>query len=279
MSHQARKTALNIIRLVVVLFLLAITMFPVFWIFVTAFKPDAEVLIQPPTVFPQNPTLEHIEAIFGPEGSYPYLVNSVIATVGSTILVLLITAPLAYVLARHRFVGNAGAGLSLSVLAARFIPGFMIVIPLFLIFRSWGLLDSVPGLILVYTVMNLPLVLWILLPALRAIPHDIFEAAEVDGASVWRGFISVGLPLMKPAMATAATLSMIFAWNEFFTALIFTQTKAQTAPLMISKFLSDFGVQYGFLAANALVVALPMIILGIVAQRHLVRGMTAGAVK
>lgn len=278
-GRQQRKIVLSSVRLVVIVMMLAVTLIPLLWIIVTAFKPNSEVLTQPIQILPRSWTLENIQGLFSTNGSLPYILNSLQATIGSTIAVIVIATPAAYALARHRFLGNAGGGFGLSILAARFIPGFVLVIPLFLMFVQLQLIDTVFGLIVVYTVMNLPLAVWVILPSARQLPTEIIEAASVDGASTTRTFFTVSLPLLRPAIATAATLSLIFAWNEFFTALIFTQTKAQTAPILLSSFFGDSGVDWGGLAATALVVALPMVVLGIVAQRHLVRGLTAGSVK
>lgn len=278
-NQRQRQLALRIARSAAITVLLVVTCVPLFWVVVTAFKPNPEVLIKPVQVLPRTWTLDNIAALFTDNGSLNYLLNSTVATLGSTVLVILVATPAAYAIGRYHFPARIGEGMSLSVLAARFIPAFMLIIPVFLIFKNLQLLDTVQGLVLAYTVMNLPLAIWVILPAATQLPNELMEAAAVDGASITRTFFQVGLPLLRPAIATAATLSMIFAWNEFFTALIFTHRNAQTAPLLISKFIGDFGVLWGSLAANALIVALPMIFLGVVAQRHLVRGLTAGAVK
>ncbi|MBW9122333.1 carbohydrate ABC transporter permease [Microbacterium trichothecenolyticum] len=267
------------IRATVIVLMLFGTLAPLTWIFITAFVPNDAVTTLPVTIIPKEWTLDNVAQLFSPEGALPYIQNSLMATLGSTIAVIAIATPAAYAIARHRFFANAGGGFSLGILAARFVPGFMIVIPLFLMFRNLDLLDSIPGLIIVYTVMNLPLTVWVILPSARQLPPEIMEAAAVDGAGTWTTFFRISLPLLRPAIATAATLAMIFSWNEFFTALIFTQLRAQTAPILLSSFFSDASVQWGGLAATALAVALPMIVLGILAQRHLVRGLTAGSVK
>lgn len=251
-----------------------------FWIALTSIKGDREATLQPPTVLPQSPTFEHYALLFtGTDSSVSYLWHSFLATILSTLLIIVIATPAAYAIARHRFIGNSGTLVSLVILATRFVPPFMVILPLFVFFKNLQLLDTVTSLVLTYTVINLPVVVWVLIPAVHQIPKEIFEAATVDGSSTLRTFVYVGLPMLRGAVATGATLSMIFAWNEFFAALVFTQTKAATVPLLIAKFTSDFGIQYGSLAANAMVAAGPVILLGILAQRHLVRGLTAGAVK
>lgn len=278
-TAKARKSVLAVVRSFVIVTMLVITLIPLLWIFVTAFKPNSEALSIPVRILPNNWTLEHVADLLAPDASLPFILNSLQATIGSTIAVLIVATPAAYALGRHRFFRDLGGAFSIGILAARFIPGFVLIIPLFIMFAGLQLLDSVAGLIIVYTVMNLPLAVWVIMPAAAQIPREIVEAASVDGASTTRTFLTVGLPLLRPAIATAGTLSLIFAWNEFFTALIFTQDRAQTAPILLSSFFGDSTIDWGGLAANALVVVVPMIVLGIVAQRHLVRGLTAGSVK
>lgn len=277
---RGRATSIRIARIVAVAVLLAVTMLPLFWMLSTSFKTNSEATADPPTVIPRTPTLANYAEMFsGGVDSVPYLLNSFQATIYSTILVILISVPVAYAIGRHRFVANTGGILGLLILSTRFIPPFMIILPLFIFYRDLRLLDTIAALTLTYTIVNLPIVVWILIPAARQIPDGILEAATVDGASTFRTFFFIGLPMLRGAIATAATLSMIFAWNEFFAALVFTQTKSGTMPVLLATFTSSFGVEYGSIAANAVVAAIPVIILGVLAQRHLVRGLTAGAVK
>lgn len=277
---SGRVRVIRVIRMVVVAVLLAATLLPLFWMLSTSFKTNVEATADPPTVIPRTPTLDNYAEMFaGGVDSVPYLFNSLQATIYSTVLVILISVPVAYAIGRHRFFANSGGILGILILSTRFIPPFMIILPLFLFYRDLRLLDTIISLTLTYTLVNLPVVVWILIPAARAIPNEIIEAATVDGASTFRSFFSVGIPMLRGAIATAATLSMIFAWNEFFAALVFTQTKAATMPILLATFTSSFGVEYGSIAANAVVAAIPVIVLGVLAQRHLVRGLTAGAVK
>jgi ABC-type glycerol-3-phosphate transport system permease component len=286
---RRHRSPLYWVRVVVVFGLLAITLIPLFWVLVTSFKPNLEATAEPPTILPQSPTLHNYAGVFTSsyaaggfsiqESSVSYLEHSLLATVFSTLLVIVLATPAAYAIARHRFRGNLGVPFSYGILAARFVPPFMIILPLFVFYKNLGLLDTIPALVLTYTMVNMPLVVWVIIPSVRQIPKEIFEAATVDGASVVRTFLLVAVPMLRGAMATGATLSLIFAWNEFFAALIFTQVNAATMPLLIAKFTSSFGTQYGALAANACIAIVPVIVLGILAQRHLVRGLTAGAVK
>jgi len=279
MNKTAVRSITGASRAIVMVLLLSVTLFPLFWIVSTAFRPDSETLVNPPMFLPHTVTTEQFVNLFADDDTWKFIKNSLIATVASTVLVLAVAAPASYALARHRFPADAGRAIIMFMLAFRFIPGFVFVIPLFLSFRDLHLLDNVWALVLMYTVMNLPLSVWIMMPTIQSIPMEINEAAAIDGASVWQTFTRVVLPLMGPALATAGTLSMIFAWNEFFVALIFTQNNAVTLPVLMSTYIGDFGIQWGRIAATALVAVAPIVLLGLLAQRALVRGMTAGAVK
>ncbi|HEY4224768.1 MAG TPA: carbohydrate ABC transporter permease [Pseudolysinimonas sp.] len=276
---KAGRIAAGGVRLVVFLILLFMTLLPFVWMLSTAFKDNSEILVFPPRLLPSQPTLEHFQYIF--TGGYvaPFFINSAIATVSSTILTLLFAVPAAYALASHRFIGDSGRHIGLGFLLLRFLPPFAIVIPLFVLFRSVGLIDSVVSLILVYTAFHLPLAIYIVQPAVRSIPGEISEAASVDGAGPVRTFTSVVLPLLRPSIATAAAFCVIFSWNEFFFALILTTSKAKTFPVLISSFVTDSGPEWGTIAATSLVAIAPIVVLCVILQKQLLSGLTSGAIR
>jgi ABC-type glycerol-3-phosphate transport system permease component len=271
--------AIVVVRALVVLGLLLATLFPLVWIVMTAFKPNAEALSSPVQFLPTNPTLANFARIFSADGTYSFFVNSLIATSVSTVLTLLLAIPAAYALGVHRFPRDAGRPLSLGFLLLRFLPPFAVVIPLFLMLRSAGLIDTVGALIIVYTVFHLPLAIWVVQPAVEQIPREVLEAASVDGASPLRTMLSIAVPLLRPSVATAATLVSIFSWNEFFFALIFTNNEARTYPVLISSFVTDSGPEWGTIAATSLVAVLPIVICCLFLQRYLVQGLSSGSVR
>ncbi|MBF8194434.1 carbohydrate ABC transporter permease [Nonomuraea sp. K274] len=275
----AGRIVLGGLRLAAILVLLFTTLLPFAWMLSTAFKQNSEILVYPPRLLPTSPTLDHFKTVFLSGTVGPFFLNSLMATVFSTALTLVIATPAAYALAAHRFPRDAGRHIGLGFLLLRFLPPFAIVIPLFVLMRSVGLIDTVASLVIVYTAFHLPLAIWMIQPAAGQIPRAISEAASVDGAGPLRTFWNVVLPLLRPSIATAAAFCTIFSWNEFFFALILTTTKAKTFPVLVSSFVTDSGPQWGTIAATSLVAILPIIVLCVFLQRHLVSGLTAGAVR
>ncbi|GAA1742880.1 carbohydrate ABC transporter permease [Luedemannella helvata] len=262
-----------------ILLLSAMVLLPFVWMVSTAFKRNNEILVYPPAILPESFTLEHFRRIFSPDGEWRYFQNSLIATAVSTVTTLALAIPAAYSLGAHRFPRDFGRHISVALLLLRFLPPFAVVIPLFSMVRSAGLLDSVWALVLVYTAFHLPLAIWIIEPAVRGIPREIQEAALVDGATPIQTMLRVTVPLLRPAVATAAVFCTVFSWNEFFFSLVLTFDQARTYPVLINTFVTDAGPEWGLIAASALLAAIPVIVFCVFMQRHLIRGLTAGSVK
>jgi multiple sugar transport system permease protein len=183
---------------------------------------------------------------------------------------------MAYSLARFN---TGGEHLAFWVLSQRFLPPVAIVLPLFLLYRGYGLYDTRFGLVLVYTVMTLPLSVWMMYAYFRQLPRELEEAALVDGCTRWQAFLRVALPLAVPGIAAAAVFAFIAVWTEFFFALNLTSRTAYTLPTVFRAFLGFQGAQYGEASALAVTSLVPSIVLGMLVQRHLVRGLTLGAVQ
>lgn len=279
MNSALIKNALGVARAVAILVLLVATLFPLIWMISTAFKPNSEALSGSLTLIPPNPTFENFAGMFDEGGAWPFFVNSLTATGVSTVLTLLLAIPAAYALGIHRFPRDTGRAIGLGFLLLRFLPPFAVVIPLFLMLRSWGLIDTVLALIIVYTAFHLPLAVWIIQPAVQGIPREILEASQMDGAGTMRTMVLVALPLLRPSVATAAVMCSIFSWNEFFFALIFTNNLARTYPVLISSFVTEDGPQWGTIAATSLVAVIPIVLCCLFLQRYLVHGLAAGAVR
>jgi N,N'-diacetylchitobiose transport system permease protein len=267
------------LRFIVLTALLFATLFPFAWMLSTAFKQNSEILVFPPRILPSHPTLEHFREVFLGGTVGPYFANSLAATAASTILTLLLATPAAFALAAHRFPRDVGRHVGLGFLLLRFLPPFAIIVPLFVMARSAGLIDSVAALIIAYTALHLPLAIWVIQPAVGQIPREVFEAAAIDRAGPLRTLYSIILPLLRPSLATAAAFCTIFSWNEFFFALIFTTDKAKTFPVLVSSFVTDSGPEWGTIAATSLVAIAPIVVLCVLLQRHLVGGLTSGAVR
>lgn len=275
----AGRLALSGARGIAIAVLLFATLFPFTWMLSTAFKNNSEILVYPPRLLPSSPTLEHFRDVLFGGTIGPYFVNSLIATGVSVIATLALATPAAYALAAHRFPRDAGRQVGLGFLLLQFLPPFAIVIPLFVLMRNAGLIDTLFALIVVYTAFHLPLAIWIIQPAVSRLPQEITEAASVDGAGPYRTFWSVILPLLRPSVATAAAFCTIFAWNEFFFSLILTTNRARTYPVLVSSFVTDSGPEWGTIAATSLLAVLPIIVLCVLLRRHLVSGLASGAVR
>lgn len=268
--HRWRKISLTVIT-----YLLALAfLFPLVWMILAAFKTEAQAFATPP-VFWFTPTLENFQRAL--PSYFPALVNSLVAAVGSTLLAFALGLPAAFALAVYPT--RRAQGVLTWMLSTKFMPAVGVIVPLFLLFRNLSLLDTLPGLILIYTTMNLPLVVWMMHSYMTEIPFAIYEAAKVDGASVAQEFFGIALPLSLPGIAATALLALIFAWNEVFFALNLTSADAAPLSVYIGEFKTSQGLFWAQLSAAATLVVLPVLIFGWIAQRQLVRGLSFGAVK
>jgi multiple sugar transport system permease protein len=264
-------------RLTLIVLALVITLLPVYWMVNTSLKNQVEVFASPPTLWPQNLTFANYENLFTRRHLGTYLFNSLVI-VGSAVLLSLVMGSLAgYSLARF---SRLQQRLNFWVLAPRMIPPVALVVPLFLMLQQVGLINKKLGLILVYTAFNLPFVAWMMRSFFQEIPVDLEEAAMVDGASRLRSFRDIVLPLAAPGLAATAIFSLIITYNEFFFALILTSTPAAaTLPVGTAALIGKTQTLYGEMAAAGVVAAVPLVVFALLVQRHLVRGLTMGAVK
>lgn len=287
-ARRLRQTGQLTGSYIAIALIAVITLFPIYWILTTSIKRPDDILASPPRLFLFATTLGHYgslitgntlggaSALAVPD-FYPSLLNSAIVGIASVALSLLIGTPAAYALARFRF---RGKGLfSWYVLLTRMLPPLGIIIPVFVMYTNLNLIDTRRGLIALYVAFNLSLVIWMMRGFFQEIPHSLEEAAQVDGASrlgaIWR----VALPLVAPGLVATAILTLIFTWNEFLFALMLTSQNARTAPVAASLFVSYKEIAWGSLSAAGAVIVLPILVFALVVQRHLVRGLTAGAVK
>ncbi|GLS18358.1 binding-protein-dependent transport systems inner membrane component [Labrys miyagiensis] len=257
------------------LFLLFVLM-PLYWMFITSIKPSDDYLAVPPVWFPKAPTIVHYTAALFAYRGMQGLINSLVISVAATILSALFGTMMAYSLARF---GTGGKHLSFWVLSQRFLPPIAVVLPIFLIYRNFGLHDTHVGLIIAYTVFTLPVTVWMMFAYFRGLPRSMEDAALVDGCTRWQAFWRVAVPLSAPGIVAAAVFAFIACWTEFFFALILTSRAAFTLPTVFRAFLGFQGAQYGEASALAIVSLVPSIMLGVLAQKHLVRGLTLGAVR
>ncbi|RMF76306.1 MAG: carbohydrate ABC transporter permease [Chloroflexi bacterium] len=262
--------------LTVATYIIAIILFfPIFWMVLTSFKTEAIAFAFPPKlVF--TPTLDNWRLALSDPFS-KHLTNTVIIVGISTIAALVIGLPAAYSFA---FYPTKRSDFTLMwMMSTRMLPPVGVIVPLFVIFRDLNLNDRHLGLILLYTAMNLPLVVWMMRSFLLDIPYETLEAARIDGATLLQEMRYIVLPLVRPGLMATALLSVIFAWNEFFFAFNLTASDAAPLSVFLSSFKTSEGLFWAKMSAAGTVAVLPVVIAGWVAQRQLVQGLTMGAVK
>jgi len=275
-ARRPKRRSIPIARILLLGFFLIFVLFPLYWMLNTSIKPSDDYLAVPPVWWPENPTLVHYEAALFAYRGFEGLVNSIIISISATILSALLGTLMAYSLARYN---TGGKHLSFWVLSQRFLPPIGIVLPIFLIYRNLGIYDTHFGLIIAYTVFTLPVSVWMMFAYFRQMPKSMEEAALVDGWTRWQAFWRVAVPLAAPGIVAAAVFAFIACWTEFFFALLLTSRTAFTLPTVFRAFIGFQGAQYGEAAALAIVSLGPSIALGVLAQKHLVRGLTLGAVR
>jgi multiple sugar transport system permease protein len=275
-TRARRSRAAGGARILALGLFLGFVLLPLYWMVMTSVKPTSDYLTVPPVWFPKEPTLVHYTAALFSYRGLQGLINSLIIASATTLLSTVLGTMMAYSLARFN---TGGQHLAFWVLSQRFLPPVAIILPIFLLFRNWGLYDTHLGLILLYTLMTLPLTVWMMYAYFRQLPRSLEEAALVDGLSRWQTLWIVAVPLAAPGMVAAAVFCFIAVWTEFFFALILTSRYAFTLPTIFRAFLGFQGAQYGEAAALAATSLLPSIALGMLVQRHLVRGLTLGALR
>jgi len=271
-----RNPGLDVARAVFLVLFMLFVLVPLYWVIITSIKPTSDYLVVPPVWFPAQPTLVHYTAALFSYRGLQALVNSLIIASVSTVFSTVLGTMMAYSLARFN---TGGKHLSFWVLSQRFLPPVAVVLPIFLLFRAYGLNDTRIGLILMYTVVTLPLSVWMMFAYFKQMPIELEEAALVDGCSRWRALWKVALPLAVPGIVAAAVFAFIACWTEFFFALILTSRNAFTLPTVFRAFLGFQASLFGESSALSITSLVPSIVLGMLVQRHLVRGLTLGAVR
>ncbi|MGW8380105.1 carbohydrate ABC transporter permease [Streptomyces sp. ODS28] len=260
------------------LVLFAFFVFPVYWMFNTALKPNGDIISETPVWFPDSPTLEHFRTAIAAENFWTLVRNSVTVTALAVLLSLTIALLAAFALARMRFRGRKS--LILTFMIAQMAPWEVMVIAIYMLVRDADMLNSLIPLTLFYTVMVLPLTLLTLRGYVAAVPKELEESAMVDGCTRVQAFVKVIFPLLAPGLMATSLFGFITAWNEFPMVLILNKNaEAQTLPLWLSKFQTAFGDDWGATMAAASLFAIPVLLLFVYLQRKAVSGLTSGAVK
>lgn len=250
--------------------------FPIFWMFITSFKTEVAAVATPPQIF-FRPTLENYVTIQERASYFTFAWNSVVISLGATLVSLLLAIPAAY--AMSFFPTKRTKGTLLWMLSTKMLPAVGVLVPIYILARETGLLDTRIGLIIIYTLINLPIVVWMIYSFFKEVPKEILEADRMDGASTWQEVVHVLLPLALPGIASTALLSIILSWNEAFWSLNLTTFDAAPLTAFIASFSSPQGLFWAKLSAASTMAIAPILIFGWISQRQLVRGLTFGAVK
>lgn len=259
------------------LLLALVFVFPVYWMFSSALKPNSEILTKDP-VFVFTPTLDNFTKATGVENFWNYVTNSLVVTIGAVLLALLVALAASFAIARMKFKGRKG--LVLGVMMAQMAPWEVMVIAMYMIVRDAEMLNSIGVLTAIYFVMVLPFTIWTLRGFIAAVPVTLEEAAQIDGCTRGQAFRKVIFPLLAPGLMSTSLFGFITAWNEFAMVLILNKDKtAQTLPLWLTEFKTAFGNDWGATMAASSIFAIPVLVIFIFLQRKAVGGMTAGAVK
>jgi multiple sugar transport system permease protein len=257
---------------------MAYVLLPFVWIILSSIQKRIDLLMVPPIFPPREITFENYLFIFTEQPDFKEaFLNSTKVAVATTVICTLVSVPAAYSLARLNPVGKNTA--ALIILGVQMLPGMVIVIPLFILLRGMGMLNTYQGLILIYLGFLMPVITWILRGFFLSVPPSIEEAALVDGCNRMEALFRIVLPLSGPALVTAGVFTFIESWNEFFFALIMASRQVKTLPVALSENQGHYLINYELLATGAAIATLPVVILVLVFQNYIVKGLTEGALK
>ncbi len=281
------------IWLVLIVALIA-TLFPIFWMLLTSVKSSTDITTATP-VWIFKPTLEHYKSVLIQESEtqnfesgqqsivgiqtfdfYKYLINSLVISISTTVLAMVIAYPAAYSLARYRTLGN---NYSFWVLSIRMLPPVIFLIPISILFALYNLSDTRLGLIIAYLTFNIPFACWIIKSFIEDIPMDLEKAGYMDGYSRFQVMTRIVFPLTRSAVAAVMIICFIFSWNEFLFAMVISFIKATPLTAGVGLFVTGYGIRWGRISAAAVIAIIPTVVVGLIGQRYLVRGLTMGAVK
>ncbi len=275
---RRRSFARNLIQVEIpVLLVLAFALAPFVWMLLTSIKPNADLSQFPVRYLPSSTTFEHYRTLIQ-RTSFPVnLLNSLVIACGAVLLGLATSVPAAYSFSRFRFAGRRT--LMTSFLVINMFPIVLLIIPLFVLMRTLGLIDTFLGVIIGHSTFSIPFSIWMLVSYFNAIPKDLDEAATIDGASRLQTIRLVVLPLVMPGIVTTAIYVFITSWNEYLFAMMLSGETVRPVTVALQLFIGEFTVQWGILTAGGTIIALPVTILFLFVQKRLVGGLTAGAVK
>ncbi|MBW8834477.1 MAG: carbohydrate ABC transporter permease [Burkholderia sp.] len=248
--------------------------FPIFWMTITAFKTEQQAYSS--SLF-FTPTFDSFREVFARSNYFSFAWNSILISVGVTVLCLILAVPAAYAMAF--FPTRRTQKVLLWMLSTKMMPSVGVLVPIYLLWKNSGLLDTVSGLVIVYTLINLPIAVWMSFTYFAEIPRDILEAGRIDGAATWQEIVYLLMPMALPGLASTALLLVILSWNEAFWSINLSSSNAAPLTVFIASYSSPEGLFWAKLSAASLLAVAPILIVGWLSQKQLVRGLTFGAVK
>ena len=273
----------TIISWILTFIIMLIICSPGIWVFISAFRPNPEILSKPANWWPDVWTLKQFYQMFSIKGyvsvpAFQYLMNSIVISLTSTVIAITIGMMGGYAFARFNFKGKNS--IFLGLMLARAVPGISLSLPLFIIWAKIGLINTSFGVILVYVAMNVPFTIWLTDGFFRQIPKEMSEVARTDGCTRLQAFWNVELPLAGPGIAAAGIFAFLLSWNEYALASVLTRTiQSKTLPIGMMDYLNEFTINWAGMCAIAVVMIIPAVILTFIVQKHLVSGLTFGGVK
>ncbi|ATN35643.1 maltose ABC transporter permease [Rhizobium sp. ACO-34A] len=282
-QHRIKTTLLSLAHKITLFVAMTIICLPGLWIVLASFRPTVEIMAKPPVWIPQDLSFDAYIAMFSGigQGGIPvieYFRNSLIISVTSTVISLAIGMAGGYAFARYRFKGKSG--IFLGLMLTRTVPGIALSLPLFFVYSKLGIIDSHFGLILAYVALNVPFTIWLIDGFFRQVPKDLAEAAQIDGCTRWQAFWQVEFPLAGPGIASAGIFAFLTSWNEFALASQLTRSvTSKTLPVGLLDYTAEFTIDWRGMCALAVVMIIPALVLTFIVQKHLVSGLTSGAVK
>ena len=267
------------VRWLTILVVMVLVLFPLYWLVSNSVKIEAEYLKNPPVIFPTQFTLDNFIEIFNTADASRGLLNTVLVAVLTTLCCVFFGSLAAYAIAKGKLGRRVRSGFSIWFMIQKMYPAVCIAIPIYLVMRRVGLIDTVPGLVIVNTSFNLPIIVWLMIGFFQDVPDEMEQSGLIDGCNMYQRFFYLAMPVTKPGFVAAAILTFNAAWNEFLFSAILSINKSKTLSVVVAGYITDKGLEWGPMSALSVVLIVPVVILVWALQKDFISGLTMGSVK